>query len=261
MALAQFFTYILRKQDGTPFYVGKGRLSRIVSHLKAARRGSMRPAHKIIRLITRRKEWVGVDIFPAKDEVSAYAEEIRLIAVFGVRPDGPLVNGTIGGGAKHTRYTPAVKKRLSKAAKAQWRDPIKRAKTIIGIRRACKSPAYRKKISERLRGFKHTASSRKKNSDSKKKLFKKFGRPEGFVWGKGSKHSLKSKAKIAATLKSRVAAGTMPGLFKKGVLNGIWKNKSPLQRSNIRKAIWAKIPKAERQRRAAKAWATRRAAA
>ncbi len=95
-----YYVYILRKPNGTPFYVGKGRKRRILDH-EAEARGPEK-THKLntIRAISKRGERITYEIesyFP--EEEMALSREVDLIALIG-RHDlglGPLTNQTDGG--------------------------------------------------------------------------------------------------------------------------------------------------------------------
>lgn len=95
------YVYILARQDGTPFYVGKGVRGRVFQH-EAEARMTERLSHKlnIIRSMKRRNETIRycIECFH-EDEADALARERELIHLFG-RHDlgrGPLTNQTDGG--------------------------------------------------------------------------------------------------------------------------------------------------------------------
>ena len=88
----RFYTYVLRRPDGTPFYVGKGCGER---YRWCGNAHAQRVAQEIIDSGQR----IGVDRIPAATEEAAFAEEKRLIALYGriYLGTGTLCNFTDGG--------------------------------------------------------------------------------------------------------------------------------------------------------------------
>jgi len=94
--MKQFYTYLWLREDGTPYYAGKGRYRRIRQiHSKSGRRYMPPPLDRIII-----QDW--------PDEGSAYEAEKFLIAYYGRKDNGTgvLINHSDGGegsrGHKHT---------------------------------------------------------------------------------------------------------------------------------------------------------------
>lgn len=118
-----YYVYVLRKPDGTPFYVGKGQNLRMFDHEKAAlRRYNVNPhKERIIRKILARNEEVGYDVVAVfKNEKSAFEREIALIAELGRHNlgTGSLTNLTSGGdGVLGTLMTPEIKAKISVSLK------------------------------------------------------------------------------------------------------------------------------------------------
>lgn len=100
-----FYTYILRRPDGRPFYVGKGRGPRVFQHENEARHPNDRRsnAHKlnVIRAIWREGGRIGYEIAALHDDEStAYRDEEALIARYRrLHEGGPLTNRAPGGGS------------------------------------------------------------------------------------------------------------------------------------------------------------------
>jgi uncharacterized protein len=100
-----YYVYVLRRQDGRPFYVGKGKGHRCVEHENEARHPNDRKSniHKlnVIRSIKRSGEKVVYEIdFVSDDELDVYAREAHLIESFGrLHERGPLTNLASGGGS------------------------------------------------------------------------------------------------------------------------------------------------------------------
>jgi len=111
MSPRAYYTYVLKRPDGTPFYVGKGCGERYL------RCGNNAHAQRVAKQIIDSGLTIGLSIIPASTEVEAFAEEVRLIALYG-RIDigtGSLCNLTDGGDgfsseaavAMHALRTPA----------------------------------------------------------------------------------------------------------------------------------------------------------
>lgn len=100
-----YYTYILRRPDGRPFYVGKGIGGRVFNHENEARHPNERRSnsHKlnVIRAIWRDNSSLIYEIdrfFP--DEFAAYQREEELISQFRrLHEGGSLTNRSPGGGS------------------------------------------------------------------------------------------------------------------------------------------------------------------
>ena len=110
--IKEFYTYVLFRPDGTAFYVGKGKGPRYMQC------GNNQHAQNVYRQIEAAGEKVGVWIIPAETEAAAFAEEVRLIALYG-RLDlgtGTLCNLTEGGeGTSGYCHTVEARAKLSRA--------------------------------------------------------------------------------------------------------------------------------------------------
>ena len=108
------YVYVLRRADGTPFYVGKGTVSgrtkyRVFDHENEARHpnGPRSNAHKlnVIRAMGRRSEAIQYElhaVFTSED--AALARETELIAAWRrLHEGGPLTNRAPGGGSTSGR--------------------------------------------------------------------------------------------------------------------------------------------------------------
>ena len=172
-----FYTYLWLREDGTPYYVGKGSGNRAF----VQRRHSF-PMPSLDRIL--------VQEFP--DENSAFAAEVFLIAFYGREDSGKgcLLNLTDGG------ENPPLKKKGCKGPSDEVRKKISETLKMKGIKppsrlglssrggikgRKCKplSAERRGQISERNKGnsyhkgHKHSEEAKKKMSDSAKLREKK----------------------------------------------------------------------------------------
>ena len=165
-----FYTYLWLREDGTPYYVGKG------SGKRAIRKGSPKDLNCIL-----------IQEFPS--EADAFAAERFLIAYYG-RKDlgtGILRNLSDGGdgnsGHKH-----------SEAHKLMMRQIM--LGRISPMKGRCHSPKTRSKIAESHKGKIVSAETRRKMSDSFQG--KGLGR---IPWNKGKTMSADLKDKLSAAQK------------------------------------------------------------
>lgn len=93
------YTYVLRRPDGTAFYVGKGLRSRVLHHEAQARLTRRDMKLNTIRRIAASGDAILYEIDGVFDtHAEAIAREVDLIARIGRRRDGgPLTNLTAGG--------------------------------------------------------------------------------------------------------------------------------------------------------------------
>jgi hypothetical protein len=125
----QFYTYLLKRPDGIPFYVGKGNCKgfRIGDHIKEAlqNKGINRYKINVIRKIIESGGQVDYEIVSfVDDEKMAFDKEAELINLYGRAKDGGvLTNLTDGGegfcGGIHSKES---RKKISDAARNSWQD-------------------------------------------------------------------------------------------------------------------------------------------
>ena len=97
----KYYVYILAHPSVQPFYIGKGSGHRMMAHIWEARRGCPCDKCRIVRAIWRAgyQVWTSV-VFRSDDEDQAFAEEARLIRLFGLTE---LANQTWGGPGRRVR--------------------------------------------------------------------------------------------------------------------------------------------------------------
>jgi LEM-3-like GIY-YIG domain/NUMOD3 motif len=173
MADSEFYIYVLFRENGVPFYVGKGKGPRWERH-HLDRENFNR--HKLA--IIRRMRAMGLSIPKIKlheglTEVAAYAYEVALIAAIG-RADkgrGPLTNLTDGGeGRIGSVCTLEHRARISAALQGKKRGPpptATRAKIGAANQGKKRSAEWRAQKSASMQGTKrkpHTPEARAKIS-------------------------------------------------------------------------------------------------
>ncbi len=145
-----FYTYLYLREDGTPFYVGKGPWKRIFS---SQHNVAVPPKERIL-------------IEPHVSEADAFEAEIFLIAYYG-RKDlgtGCLYNFTDGGqgvtGIKRKPVSAAVRQRMSAAQKLSWANNHWPRKPL--------SEETKQKISRAKRGRKQSEETIRKKRERMK---------------------------------------------------------------------------------------------
>ncbi len=129
-----FYVYALFREDGiTPFYIGKGRGTRIEIHERDAPRFSSHKDRIIQNMIA-----AGIASIPKCKLIENLADpeakqiEVDLIQLIGRWPKGPLANLTSGGDGVENL---APESRAKKSARnvSSWQNPEVRKKRINGI--------------------------------------------------------------------------------------------------------------------------------
>lgn len=94
VGLTDFYVYVLFRETGVPFYVGKGRGDRWTGHEKEAVAGAQNYRHRVIRKMqVSGLEIPKVKVHEGLTEQIAHAYEIALIAAIGRGKNGPLAKG------------------------------------------------------------------------------------------------------------------------------------------------------------------------
>lgn len=141
-----FYTYLWLREDGTPYYAGKGVLSRVYGSHK--RIGKCPPKDRVII-----QEW--------ENEQEALEAERLLIAIYGrqCNKEGVLLNISSGGqhGGTGAIRTEETRKKISAVQLGKKRSEEHRRNIGLGHLGKKKGPhssATKKQISEKLKGRK-----------------------------------------------------------------------------------------------------------
>lgn len=121
---SDYYVYVLFRENGEPFYLGKGRRRRWEMHEWQARRGDAGHRFAIIRAMFARglDEIPKVKLHEGLTAAMASNYEIALIAAIGRHPYGPLTNASAGG--EGCSNPPAeVRARKAAAMRGQKRSP------------------------------------------------------------------------------------------------------------------------------------------
>lgn len=180
--MSTFYTYLWLREDGTPFYVGKGSGNR--AYEKRTHRLSPPPKDRIL-----------IQEFP--DEASTFIAEEFLIRLYGREDlsEGCLLNLTDGG------ENPPLKKRGCKGPSDEARRKISETLKRKGIkppsRLGCKaSNETKKKQSISLMGHKQPPQSEEQRRCHVLRM-------KGKTYHKGFKNSDASKRKMSESAKAR----------------------------------------------------------
>lgn len=153
----KFYTYIYRRPNGEPIYVGKGSGKRAWSHLK---RTDHHPLTHCLNKMKRDGESPTIQVIYQKTEKLALLAEALLISEYGRKnlDAGPLLNLTNGGegpsGSKHSEVTRAKMSASHRGVKRAPFTPEHRARISLAQRDSAVVTAGRLKQAEKMRGRK-----------------------------------------------------------------------------------------------------------
>lgn len=199
----RFYVYVLARPDGRPFYVGKGKGSRIYQHDSEARSGHRCPKCNTIRKIWRAGgEVQRYIVFQTDDEQEAFDREREYIALYG---RANLCNLTDGGDgyttADNAWSTPERRESmLARKKDPAYREKLRNASVMAGEqisergKQLWKDPAYRQRMEA---VHKSTFPDMWADPEKKKEVSRKIG-----IAHKGRPKSEEHRAKIAAGVKA-----------------------------------------------------------
>jgi hypothetical protein len=282
---ADFYVYVLFRETGEPFYVGKGANGRWLKHEFDARNGAKGHRFSIIRKLQAR----GLDVPKVKlheglTEQVAHAYEIALIAAIGRRHEGgPLANETAGGeGASDP--SPETREKIGARTRGKRHSPEHAAKLAAMLRLRNASPEHVAKVSAANQGKKHSPETRARLSAThlgQKRSPESVAKTAAAL--RGREKSLEHRAKIAAANRGRNLELSAANRGRKNSPETIAKMRESARRRGISSETLTKMAIGRRGRKRspeaiakaaaslrgrkrsaevnAKAWATRRAKA
>ena len=176
----RFYTYAYLREDGTPYYIGKGTGKRVYD----SRKRCIKPPKDKSKIIFLKQNLT---------EEEAFKHETYMIAIFGRKDlgEGILHNRTDGGeGASGVVVSEETRKKLSEKTRGE------------------NNPNY---------GKKHSEETKKKQSEVKKgKNNPNYGKTGENNPNYGRNHSEESRRKISKKLKGKFAGEKSPNYGKRG---------------------------------------------
>ena len=171
----QFYTYLLKRPDGRPFYVGKGncRGFRIEDHIKEVLSNKIINQYKagVIRKIWGEGKQIDYEIVLFnKDESKVFDKEKELIKFYGRKNKGGiLTNLTDGGdGIYGFVFSEESRRKMSLSFKGRIYSEATRGRMSEARKRDWISEAYRRKVFESRKGRRHSEETKRKMSISLK---------------------------------------------------------------------------------------------
>jgi hypothetical protein len=185
-----FYVYALFRENGVPFYIGKGKGDRWSQHEQAARRGGSGIKSAIIRdMQARGFKVVKVKIHEGLPEEVAHEYESVLIHAIGRGSNGPLVNATDGGeGVTGLRHAKKARESISVAHRGRKKSLEECANIAAGKRGTKASSEARANMARSQTGKTLSAETRAKMSAARR----------------GKKRSPEHCASLSAALRGRI---------------------------------------------------------
>jgi len=161
----KFFVYVdYRKDDGKPFYVGKGAEKRIKNLHRNPLHTNIKKKHGMVRKI----------LFENLSENESFEREVQLIGELQTHIDhgNGGANLTLGGeGGSGYKFTNEQREKSSEASKKRWEDPEYREQMSESVKKKWEDPEYRKKMSESGKKMWEDPEFKKKMRETHKKRY------------------------------------------------------------------------------------------
>lgn len=166
---SDFYVYALFRENGVPFYVGKGRGDRLAYHGRGFQKNTKSHKTAIIRgMQMRGSEIIRAKLHDGLTEPIAHEYERALIQAIGREPYGPLVNLTDGGeGVTGLAHTLEARASIGNASRGRKKSAIECANIAAGKRGTKASKETLAKLSESHRG-KPWSQARRAAQDARK---------------------------------------------------------------------------------------------
>lgn len=206
---SDYYIYVLFRENGAPFYIGKGRKKRWFVHEQEVRRGRSYKDNIICDMMDRGVEVPKVKLAQWLTSSQAAAYEIAWIAALGRHPNGPLTNRTAGGDGCRD-MTPDIRAKI--------------AASVTGKKYGPPSAETRQKISKAQIGRKRGRQPDEVQAKRSEALKRAWADPENSArWRKagmrGREHSPETKEKIRQAALARVDEKTREKMRAVGQAN------------------------------------------
>lgn len=191
---SNYYVYALFRENGQPFYIGKGKGPRWTEHKSEAKAGKRGYRFNIIRgMISREFDFPRIKIHEGLTETVAYEYETALIRAIGRYPNGPLVNLTNGGEGTSGRIWTA-----------EARAKMSRREISLETRAKMSQSARTKPPVTAETRARMSAASRNIPSESREKAaIAKRGRKHSLEWRENIRRALKGRPGKPATPETR----------------------------------------------------------
>ena len=161
----KFYVYVdYRKDDGRPFYVGKGAEKRIKNLYRNHLHTNIKKKCGMVRKI----------IFENLSENESFEKEIQLIQELQtyIHHGNGGANFTLGGeGSSGYKYSDEQREKMSESHKKLWEDPEYKEKMSESIKKTWEDPEIREKKSESYKKRWEDPNHREKMSEIRKKMW------------------------------------------------------------------------------------------
>lgn len=204
-----FYVYLLiRPWNGIPCYVGKGKDSRCLVHLRRLDHPNRHLKNIINKAVRLGVELKIIKPFENLSEQEAFRIEKLLIDNFKRKiHGGVLANITLGGdGVSGLIHTEETRIKMSKSQSGRKWTKEMRERIVLNIRSRCSDPEYRNRLSLAQKGRKKTPEHIAKLKLASRGWHHTDEAKAKIAARRGWRHTPETCAKISATKKERMAA-------------------------------------------------------
>lgn len=192
MTSSEFYTYAYLREDGTPYYIGKGKGKRAVSR----RKGGINPPKDPTRILFLKTNL---------SEAEAFRHEVYMIAVFGRKDLGTgILRNRSDGGEGLSNPSPETRRKKSEIARKRVQSQETREKVSRAHTGRVHTEESRQNMSNAQKGLKRSDSHRKNISRALRGRQRSEEHCRNISLSKtGTKYSDESKKKISKSLQGR----------------------------------------------------------